>query len=229
MALLSPWASSAIAEQTAQPLAQQGAQRASRSAGRQIAANDSTSGTLVPGAGLGAPGAGLGGPGTGMAPQGADAGNAPAPGAPGAALAPKDGAAPGQGPAGKEGMGGDPTQSEINEKLLYEHVPPTRVRIAVVNATGKPDGAAKVAVLLSEYRRRPLEDKLGLKIDLVNISTGYDRTQAPAVVYYRPGFLRAALLLAQAIPGDTMVSAMRPQALKRAGMDVEVVVGEALP
>jgi len=129
----------------------------------------------------------------------------------------------------REGMGNEPTQAEINENLLYEHVPPTRVRLAIVNATGQANGAAKVAVLLSEYRRRPLEEKMGLKIDVVNISTGYERTQAPAVVYYRPGFLRAAMLLAQAIPGDTMVSAMRPQALKRAGMDVEVVVGEPLP
>jgi hypothetical protein len=186
---------------------------------RQIAANDSPAG----GARLGTPGAALGAPGAAMAPAGTEPKMAEPGSTPGAAMAPKG---PG---AASEGMGGEPTLAEKNQSLLYEHAAPTRVRIAIVNATGHPNGAAKVAVLLGEYQRRPLEDKMGLKIELVNLSTGYDRTKTPAVVYYRPGYLRAALLLAQAIPGDTMVAAMRPQALKRAGLDVEVVVGEALP
>lgn len=195
------------------------AQPAQGAANREIAANEP--GTLgAPGAALGAPGAALADPASAMAPKDA-AGSAETPGA---AMAPKAGAS-----MNGEGMGKGPSQAEINESLLYAHEPPTRVRIAIINATGEANGAAKVAVLLSDYRRRPLEDKMGLKMELVNISTGYDRTPVPAVVYYRPDFLRAALILAQAIPGDTMVSAMRPQALKRAGVDVEVVVGQALP
>ena len=209
LAVLMTWAASAGAQQVAL--------HDSKSSSRLVAANDAPAGSAAPSATLGAPGAALGGPGTGMAPKSE-------------AAPPTPGAAPVKpGSKAAAAISTEPTQAEINEALLYAHQPPTRVRIAIVNATGNPNGAAKVAVLLSEYRRLPLEDKMGLKIDVTNISTGYDRTQAPAVVYYRPGFLRAALLLAQAIPGDTMVSAMRPQALKRAGMDVEVVVGEALP
>ena len=197
----------------------------------QIAANDSTPGMMAPGAALGAPGAAVGGPGAGLGMPGgggmapaADPSAAPAAtGQPGAAMG-----APGSAAAMAAPQEG-PTQAEINEQLIYEREPATRVRIAIINASGQPNGAAKVAVLLNDYKRRPLEDKMGLQIEVVNISTGYERTQAPAVLYYRPGYLKAAMVLARAIPGDTMVSAMRPQALKRAGVDVEVVVGEALP
>jgi hypothetical protein len=182
---------------------------------RRIAANEPGSALLAPARGDTAPGQ----PGAALAPKGGDATMDAH--APGAALAPKGGEAL---------LAPDASaKAEEIEALIYEREPLTRVRIAIVNATGKPAGAAKVAVLLSDYRRRPLEDKMGLKIELVNLSTGYERTQAPAMVYYRPGFLRPALLLAQVVPGDTIVAAMRPAALKRAGVDVEVVVGEELP
>jgi hypothetical protein len=199
------------------------AQDTSRRGLPQIAANDATPGAMgAPGSTLGAPGGGMGMPGGGaMGPAGDQAPTAA--GQPGAAMNPPGSAAAMAVPP--EG----PSQAEINEELIYEREPLTRVRIAIINASGQPNGAAKVAVLLNDYKRRPLEDKMGLQIEVVNISTGYERTQAPAVLYYRPGYLKAAMVLARAIPGDTMVSAMRPQALKRAGVDVEVVVGSALP
>jgi hypothetical protein len=187
------------------------AQRISPSPAQHIAASEPVSGTMTPAAGIGTPGAVLSGKERNAAGV-EQSGKAPA----------REGAAPGK-------TGTATPSAEPEESVLFEHEPPTRVRISILNATGAPDGAAKVAVLLGDYRRRHLEDKMGLKIELVNISTGDGRIPAPVAVYYRPGFLRAALLLARAIPGDTVVSAMRPQALKRAGVDVEVVVGQALP
>ena len=186
--------------------------RARATVAPQIAANE-------PGSALTAPGAAM----APVAPPAPPSGEA-TPAAPGTAAA----AGP-TAPSATAAPEGGPSKEEEIEALLYEREPLTRVRIAILNATGNPAGAAKVAVLLGDYRRRPLEDKMGLKIELVNLSTSYQKTQAPAVVYYRQGFLRAALILARAIPGDTMVSAMRPEALKRAGVDVEVVVGEELP
>jgi hypothetical protein len=41
--------------------------------------------------------------------------------------------------------------------------------------------------------------------------------------------LRPALILAQAIPGQTRVESMRTERTPRAGVDVEVVVNRALP
>src|SRR5262245_45134219 len=98
----------------ASPAAQQPASRMTR----QIAANDP-----APRATLGAPGAALGGPGAGIAPKGDTATTAPA-----AAPATPDAK------AAAAAMTPDPTQAEVNETLLYAHQPPTRVRIAIVNA-----------------------------------------------------------------------------------------------
>ncbi len=107
--------------------------------------------------------------------------------------------------------------------------PLTLVRIAILNATGKPGGANKVALLLSEVKRRALEDQIGLQIAVVNLSTAEGVHPGPSVLYYRPEFLRAALAMARAIPGGQLIQPMRPAGLKRAGVDVEIVVGEDLP
>ena len=113
------------------------------------------------------------------------------------------------------------------ERLLGE--PPTRVRVAILNATGKPGGANKIAVLLSEVKRRALEDQIGLQIEVVNLSTAENGRAGQSVLFYRPEFLRAALAMAKAIPGEQFVQPMRPADLKRAGVDVEIVVGKELP
>jgi LytR cell envelope-related transcriptional attenuator len=107
--------------------------------------------------------------------------------------------------------------------------PPTRVRVAILNATGKTGGANKVAVLLGEYQRQVLEDQIGLQIEVVNLSNAENVRPGQSVIFYRPEFLRAALAMAKAIPGDQFVEPMRPAGLKRAGVDVEIVVGKELP
>jgi hypothetical protein len=106
---------------------------------------------------------------------------------------------------------------------------PTRVRVAILNATGKPGGANKVAVLLSEYKRRALEDQIGLQIEVVNLSSAESVRPGQSTLFYRPEFLRAALAMAKAIPGEQFVEPMRPAGMKRAGVDVEIVVGKELP
>jgi hypothetical protein len=107
--------------------------------------------------------------------------------------------------------------------------PPTRVRVAILNATGKAGGANKVALLLGEIMRQSLEDQIGLQIEVVNLSTADPVLPRQSVVYYRPAFLRAALALAKAIPGEQLVQPMRPAGMKRVGVDVEIRVNEALP
>jgi hypothetical protein len=117
---------------------------------------------------------------------------------------------------------------EDSDSLLGPEAP-TRVRVAILNATGKPGGANKVAVLLSEYKRRALEDQIGLQIEVVNLSSAESVRPGQSTLFYRPEFLRAALAMAKAIPGEQFVEPMRPAGMKRAGVDVEIVVGKELP
>lgn len=152
-------------------------------------------------------------------PAGAGAAT-PASAAAAAATVPADGSVVPPPPAGLIAM---------EEEAEGAGEPPTRVRIAILNATGKPGGANKIALLLSEVKRRALEDQIGLQIEVVNLSTAEGVRPGRSVLFYRPVFLRAALAMAQAIPGDQLVQPMRPAGLKRAGVDVEIVVGEELP
>jgi hypothetical protein len=107
--------------------------------------------------------------------------------------------------------------------------PATHVRVEILNATGKPGGANKVALLLAEYARRNLEDRIGMQIEVVNVSSAESERPGQSIVFYRPEFLRAALAMAKAIPGEQFVEPMRPAGMKRAGVDVEIVVGRELP
>jgi hypothetical protein len=116
----------------------------------------------------------------------------------------------------------------IPDSILPDE-PPTRVRIAILNATGRTGGANKVAVLLSDYKRRMLEDQIGLQVEVVNVSTAESERPGQSILFYRPSFLRAALAMAQAIPGPQFVEPMRGEGLMRAGVDVEIVVGKELP
>jgi len=145
----------------------------------------------------------------------------------GAAAAPADGAR-GQPVAGALGQpaAGAPSAAADDEA---GEAPLTRVRVAILNATGKPGGANKVALLLSEVKRRALENQIGLQIEVVNLSTAEGVPRGQSVLYYRPVFLRAALAMARAIPSEVLVRPMRPDGLKRAGVDVEIVMNEDLP
>jgi len=122
-----------------------------------------------------------------------------------------------------------PEWHDLDDDALLPGQRLTRVRIAVLNATGKERGAYRVALMLDAARRRPLENRMGLMIDLVNISSSEGYSRADTVVFYKPGFLRPALILAQAIPGQTLVEAMRPESMTRTGVDVEVLINRALP
>jgi hypothetical protein len=68
-----------------------------------------------------------------------------------------------------------------------------------------------------------------MQLDVVNVSSAESVRPGQSIVFYRPEFLRAALAMAKAIPGSQYVEPMRPAGLKRAGVDVEIVVGKELP
>lgn len=108
-------------------------------------------------------------------------------------------------------------------------LPPTAVRVAILNASGVAVRGTQLALVLGEYRRRELEGLIGLKLELVNVSST-ERKQLPeSQVNYRPGFLRAALVIARAMPGDQRVRLMSGSSLKRLGIDIEILLGKEAP
>ena len=125
------------------------------------------------------------------------------------------------------------------EPVAFEELPrtsaapwksrPTLVRIAVLNASGIGGQASRVAVMLMDFRRMSLERELGMRLEVVNISNAPAFESGETTLYYRPGFLRAALLIAKTLPGEQDVEPMRRESVERAGIDVEIWLGKDLP
>lgn len=103
--------------------------------------------------------------------------------------------------------------------------PSTRVRVAVMDSSPKMILAGRVAVLLTRFRRRDLEASIGMKIDLVNVSSIFDKPVRKNIVTYRPGYMRAALLIAKAIPGEQSIAPLRPEIRGKDGVDIEILLG----
>lgn len=105
----------------------------------------------------------------------------------------------------------------------------TLVRIAVLNGSGVAGKAGEVGVLLGKLRRRSLENRLGRRVEVVNISNATRFDHEKTTVFHRPGFLREALLIARILPGDQSVSPMKGERLRRTGIDVEILLGRDMP
>ena len=103
---------------------------------------------------------------------------------------------------------------------------PTLLRVAVLNASGGTDWASQVAVMLMDMRRLSLERKIGMHLEIANVSRAPGLGQAHSVVYYREGFLRAALALAEILPGAQALEPMPAERAKRKGIDVEIWLGK---
>ena len=100
--------------------------------------------------------------------------------------------------------------------------PSTRVRVAVLDVSGTLIRANNIALLLTQFRRRELEEKIGMKIELANLSKDNLRPQRGNVVYYRSGFLRAAMLVAKVVPGEQTVIPMPKAFAAKTGVDIEI-------
>lgn len=112
--------------------------------------------------------------------------------------------------------------------LSYE-ADPTYVRVAVLNTSGRARGAGLIAFLLEDYRKKHLERKIGKLITVVNQSSVSGVRLNNSVISYRPGNLRAALIMADVIPGRQYVAPMIPENTVKIAVDVEIRVGRELP
>ncbi len=113
------------------------------------------------------------------------------------------------------------------ENLYYPD--PYSVRVAVLNASGLPRRAGMVAFFLEAFQGRRIEKKLGKRISVVNLSNLPGVRLRRTVISYRPGNLRAALLMADVIPGKQVVTPMNEERSGKIGIDVEIRVGRETP
>lgn len=109
--------------------------------------------------------------------------------------------------------------------LMYQQ--PLQLNVSVLNASTRDQNAQRLAILLDRQQRQRLEEQIGMKLEVTNISSVREGMVLPQTkVYFRPNFLKAALALAEVIPGEQVVEQMPSSHKGRMGTDIEVYVGE---
>ncbi|MGK5090958.1 LytR C-terminal domain-containing protein [Deltaproteobacteria bacterium TL4] len=127
-----------------------------------------------------------------------------------------------------------PIQGEELENVLLHPVSamlllqrPKQLQLSILNASHQMDGAQRLAILIQRHHRRALEDRVGMKLEISNISSVRERIILPKTkIYFRPNYLDAALALSTLIPGEQIVEQMPLERRGKLGIDVEIYVGE---
>jgi hypothetical protein len=109
--------------------------------------------------------------------------------------------------------------------LMYQQ--PLQLNVSVLNASTKDQNAQRLAILLDRQQRQKLEEQVGMRLKVTNISSVREGMVLPRTkIYFRPNFMKAALTLSEVIPGEQIVEQMPSSHKGRMGTDVEVYVGE---
>ena len=113
----------------------------------------------------------------------------------------------------------------ISAMMLFQR--PTTARISILNASEIRDAAHQLAVFLDRYHHTSFEERVKMKLKIVNISSVRKKVSLEKTkIYFRPNYMSAALALAQMIPGEQIVERMSLEDMGRIGVDVDIYVGK---
>jgi hypothetical protein len=104
---------------------------------------------------------------------------------------------------------------------------PIRLNVSVLNASRHVGGAQRLAILLERQQRRRIEQRVGMRLEVINISSVQEQMILPRTkIYYRPNMLKSAVTLADIIPGEQTVEPMPLNRGTKPTTDVEIYVGQ---
>ena len=104
---------------------------------------------------------------------------------------------------------------------------PIRLNVSVLNASRHVGGAQRLAILLESQQRRRIEQRVGMRLEVINISSVQEQMILPRTkIYYRPNMLKSAVTLADIIPGEQIVEPMPLNRGTKPTTDVEIYVGQ---
>ncbi len=114
-------------------------------------------------------------------------------------------------------------QQTVTE-VLQQYQRPSVMQLAIINASGWAKRAHKLSIFLNREKKKDIEESLGIKLDIVNVSNAKDDRHNQSTIYFRDNFLKPALFLARIIPGEQkLVPISRKR--ERLGVDVEIYLG----
>ena len=114
-------------------------------------------------------------------------------------------------------------QQAVSEILKHYHRPSV-MQLSIINASGWEKRAYKLSVFLGKEKKREIEESLGIKLDIVNISNAKNNRHNQSTIYFRNNFLKPALFLARIIPGEQKLVPV-DETKKRMGVDIEIYLG----
>lgn len=110
------------------------------------------------------------------------------------------------------------------QEILKQYHRPSMMQLSIVNASGWQKRAYKLSVFLGREKKKEIEESLGIKLDIVNISNAKDDRHEQSTIYFRNNFLKPALFLARLIPGEQKLVPISGQR-ERLGVDIEIYLG----
>ena len=99
------------------------------------------------------------------------------------------------------------------------------MQISIFNASGYSKRAYGLSVYLGKLKKEHIEESLGMKMEIVNISNARDKNNKISTIYFRNNYLKPALFLAKLIKGDQRVVPL-PDQEERQGVDIEIYLGK---
>ena len=116
------------------------------------------------------------------------------------------------------------TAEESVEAILQQYKKPSIMQVSIFNASGYAKRAYGLSVYLGKLKKTHIEESLGMKMEIVNISNAPNMDHKHSTIYFRNNFLKPALFLAQLIKGDQRVMPLdNPES--KLGVDIEIYLG----
>ena len=102
-----------------------------------------------------------------------------------------------------------------------------QLNVAILNASLKPNGAHRMAEMLSKRHKLAIEKKMGAKLNIVNISSVREQEILPKTkIYFHANLLKQAIKLAQVLPGEQLLEPVPSARASKLATDVEIFVGK---
>ena len=113
----------------------------------------------------------------------------------------------------------------VTALMLYRRI--DQLNITILNASPHSDSAQRLAVLLDRQQKSTIEQQIGMKLKIVNISSVREQTILPKTkIYFHANLMREALILAQILPGEQVIEPMPESRISKLATDVEIYVGK---
>ena len=115
-------------------------------------------------------------------------------------------------------------QADVRE-MVKQYKKPAVMQVSILNGTGYAKRAYQLSVFLGNLQKANIEEALGSKLDIVNISNAPNQRPIDTTIYYRDNYLKSALLIAKLVDGEQRIVPMLDQD-QRMGVDVEIYLGK---